>query len=354
GISLSILIGQLDRVTGVSIDADGLIRPIVELLQKTDLIHWPSLLLALGMFALLQLVRIVRFPVPGPVLVLILSVALSAIFDFKAHGIAVVGDVPTDIPSLNLHGVAGLPWDAMVLGAAAIFLVSFSSGLITARSFGALGNYSVDPNRELIGFGAANIAAGLFGAMPITASDSRTAVNQSVGARSQVSGLVAAGALFAALMFIGPILSIVPIPVLGAILMATAISLINLSALRRIWHISRMEFGFAIIAMAGPIGLGVLNGLLIAIGATFLYLLRKTMFPRDALLGRVPGHDGFYKLHRTAEARQVPGLPIFLIQSSLLFFNADHVGERLRTVVAGLPADTRWLLIDASAIPYAD
>lgn len=354
GISLSILVGQIDRFTGVNIESDGLLRPVLELLQKAGSIHWPSFVLALAMFGVLQLVRIVRFPVPGPVVVLVLSVALSAGFDFEGRGIAVVGDIPTNPPSLILPPLTELPLQTLALGSAAIFLVSFGSGIITARSFGAIGGYAVDPNRELVGFGAANIAAGLFGAIPVSASDSRTAVNLTVGGRTQVASIVAAATLIATLVFLAPALRIIPIPVLGAILVATALSLIDLAALRQIWRISRMEFVFALIALAGPIGLGVLNGVIIAIAATLVYLLRKTMFPRDAMLGRVPGRDGFYKLHRTPEARQVPGLAICLIQGSLLFFNSDYVGSRIRAIAAGLPADTRWLLIDASAIPQFD
>jgi high affinity sulfate transporter 1 len=354
GISLSILVGQIDRVTGVDIESDGLLRPVVELLREAGSIHWPSLVLALGMFGMLQIVRIVRFPVPGPVVVLVLSVVLSAALNFEGLGIAVVGDVPTDLPMLNLPQLAGLPLETLALGCAAIFLVSFGSGTVTARSFGAIGGYRVDPNRELVGFGAANLAAGLIGAFPVSASDSRTAVNLTVGGRSQVVSLVAAATLLAALVFLAPALRIIPIPVLGAILMATALSLIDIAALRRLWRISRMEFSFAIIALLGPISLGVLNGVLIAIAATFVYLLRKTMFPRDAMLGRIPGRDGFFKLHRTPEACPVPGLAISLIQGSLLFFNTDYVESRLKSIAEGLPADTRWLLIDANAMPQLD
>ncbi|RWO78359.1 MAG: SulP family inorganic anion transporter [Mesorhizobium sp.] len=354
GISLSILIGQIGRFTGLKIEAEGLLAPVLELLRKAGSIHWPSLLLALGMFGLLQIARAMRFPVPGPVLVVVLSVVLSAVFDFEGRGIAVVGDIPTGLPSLSLPAIADLPIQTLALGAAAIFLVSYGAGIITARSFGAIGGYPVDPNRELIGFGAANIGAGLFGAFPVTASDSRTAVNLTVGGRSQVTSIVAAATLIATLLFLGPTLRIIPIPALGAILAATAISLIDLAALRQIWRISRMEFVFALIAMWGPIGLGVLNGVVIAIGATLVYVLRKLMFPRDAMLGRVPGHDGFYKLHRTPEARQVPGLAVCLIQGSLLFFNTDYVASRLRSIAQELPADTRWLLIDASAISQID
>ena len=354
GISLSILIGQIGRFTGVKIEAEGLLAPVLELLRKAGSIHWPSLLLALGMFGLLQIARIMRFPIPGPILVVVLSAVLSAVFDFEGRGIAVVGDIPTGLPSLSLPGIAGLPIQTLALGAAAIFLVSYGAGIITARSFGTLGGYPVDPNRELVGFGAANIASGLFGAFPITASDSRTAVNLTVGGRSQVTSVVAAATLMAALLFLGPTLRIIPIPALGAILAATAISMIDLAALRQIWRISRMEFVFALIALWGPIGLGVLNGVIIAIGATLAYVLSKLMFPRDAMLGRVPGHDGFYKLHRTPEAHQVPGLAVCLIQGSLLFFNTDYIGSRLRSIAEELPADTRWLLIDASAVAQID
>ncbi len=145
-----------------------------------------------------------------------------------------------------------------------------------------------------------------------------------------------------------------PIPALGAILIAAALSLIDLPALREIWRISRIEFAFAMIALVAPITLGVLNGVLVAIGATFAYLLRKMMYPRDALLGRVPGRDGFYKLHRRADARPVPGLTIVLIEGDLLFFNADHIQARLLAIADAMAKDTRWFVLDASAITQTD
>ena len=354
GVSLSILIGQIGRMTGVKIEAEGLVAPLVELAQKAGSIHLPTLLLAAAMFVLLQVVRMTRFPVPGPVVVVVVSVLLSALFDFEGHGIAVVGDIPAGLPALTLPRLAGLPIDTILLGAAAIFLVSFGAGIVTARSFGAQAGYAVDPNRELTGFGAANLAAGLFGAFPVTASDSRTAVNLTVGGRSQVAGLVAAATLVATLLYLGPALRVLPIAALGAILAATALSLIDLAALRRIWRVSPMEFVFALIAMWGPISLGVLNGVVIAIGATLAYLLREMMFPHDAMLGLIPGRDGFYKLHRRPDARPVPGLALCLIQGSLLFFNADHVRARLSAIADDLPPDTRWFVLDASAIVQVD
>lgn len=354
GISLSILVGQIKRVTGVQIESDGLISPILELLRQAGSIHWPTLVFALACFALLQVARFYRSPVPGPVIVVFVAVLLSYLFDFEGRGMTVVGNIPDGLPTFVLPRLEGLPIDGLLTGGAAIFLVSFGSGVIAARSFAALGGYRVDPNRELSGFGAANIAAGLFGTFPVTASDSRTAVNFAVGGRSQIASLVAAGTLIVVLLFLGDVLRILPVAALGAILAATALSLIDIDGLRRIWTVNRIEFIFALIALWGPIGLGVLNGVVIAIAATLVYLILQTMYPHDAMLGRIPGRDGFYKLHRVTEARPVPGFGACMVQDSLLFYNADYVRERLEVIAESLPKPTRWLVIDASAIPQID
>lgn len=354
GISLSILVGQIGRLTGLTIESDGLIPPLLELVRKAGMINWLSLILAISMFALLQVSTALRSPVPGPVLVVVVAIALSFIFDLEGRGVAVVGNIPTGLPSLHLPSLGGLPPDRILVGAVAIFLVSFGSGIITARSFGARGGYRVDANSELTGFGAANLAAGAFGAFPVTASDSRTAINATVGGRSQIASIVAALALVGALLFLGPALKLLPIPALGAILVAAALSLIDIGALKQIWRVSPMEFGFALIALLGPISLGVLNGVIIAISATLLYLLRRMMFPRDAMLGRKAGRDGFYKLHRDPLARPVPGLAVCLIQGSLLFFSAEYVETRLRAIASELPEGTEWLVLDATAVVQVD
>ena len=354
GISLSIITGQLKRVTGAPITSDGLIAPFVDLLHKLPQIHWPSLALAAAMFAVLEAARVLRPPVPGPVIVVVLAVALSWLLDLPGHGVATVGDIPARLPRLALPSTGGARLDRLLIGAVAIFFVSFAAGIVTARSFGQRGGYPVNADREMQGFGAANIAAGLFAAFPVTASDSRTAINDSVGGRSQVAGLVAAGTLVLAILYLEPALSILPIPALGAILVAAALGLIDIPALRELWRIAPIEFAFAMIALVAPITLGVLAGVVAAIGATFAYLLHKMMRPRDALLGRIPGRDGFYKLHRHPDARPVPGLVIALIEGDLLFFNADHVQARLLAIADAAPPATRWFVLDASAITQID
>ncbi|HVK90256.1 MAG TPA: SulP family inorganic anion transporter, partial [Mycoplana sp.] len=354
GISVSILIGQLGRLTGVKIESDGLVAPLVELAGKAAMISWPTVALAASMFLLLQGATMVRSPIPGPVLVVVLAGVLSALFDFSSHGIAVVGDVPRSLPSFSLPAITGLPIDRVILGAAAIFLVSFGSGIVAARSFGARTGEIVDANRELVGLGSAQMAAGLFGSFPISFSDSRTAINLSVGGFSQLAGLVSAAALIAMLVFFNDALRILPVAALAAILVSAALSLIDVGELRQIWRISRMEFAFALITMWGAISFGVLIGVIIAIAATLAYLLRNMMFPRDAFLGRIPGRDGFYKLHRFPDAAAVPGFVVWILQGNLLFFNTDYVRARLREIVDGLPDGTRWFVLDAGAIAQMD
>lgn len=353
GVAISIIVGQIDRVTGVSINADGLIAPLVELAQKAELIHPPSVLLAAAMFTVLQLAQLWKSVVPGPVVVVLLSLLLSSVLSLETSGVRIVGDLPSGLPTLQFPWVHGLPIGQLLLGSATVFAVSFGAGIITARSFGARTGETVDANAELRGFGAANITSGLLGGFPVTSSDSRTAVNLSVGGRSQIAGLTAALALGTTMLFFNDLMRILPIPALGAILISAALSVIDLNSLRQIWKISRVEFGFAIVALTGAISFGVLQGVVVAIIATFVYVVLSAMQPRVVLLGRLPGRMGFYKLHRAPESRPVDGMTICFIQGSVLFFNADNVKESLQEVIA-TATGIRWLVIDASAITQID
>jgi SulP family sulfate permease len=354
GISISIMVGQIGRLTGVRIESDGLVAPVLELFRQLGLVHWPSVALGAAMLALLLMLPRLRCPVPGPLIVIVVAAIASVIFGFEGLGIKVVGSLPEALPALSIPVDARLPLPELVLGAGAVWLVSVSSGLVGARSFGVRGNFAIDANRELLGIGAANIASGLFSGFPVTMSDSRTAINLSAGGRSQLSGLVAAGALTALLLYLNNALRVLPVPALGAILVAAALNLIDVAGLRQTWRVSRMEFVFALISMWGAISLGVLSGVVIAIAGTLLYVLLKEMRPRDAVLGRIPGKPGFYKLHRAQEAQPVPGLTVCLIQGSVLFFNAEYVKARIEGIVEAAPAGTRWLVLNASAIAQLD
>ncbi|GGF69839.1 sulfate transporter [Azorhizobium oxalatiphilum] len=354
GVAISILISQINRITGLGIDTDGLVVALIDLARNAGSIHWPSVALGVAMFVLLQLLAAWRSPVPGPVVVVVAATVLSAVLDFRGLGIKVVGEIPMGLPAFSLPMMKGLPLQELVQGAAAIWLVSFGAGIVTARSFAALGGFRADVNKELIGFGASNIAAGCFSGFPVSVSDSRTAINMSVAGRSQASGLFAALVLGLTLIYLNDAVRLLPAPALGAILASAAVSLIDLRGLREIWRISRVEFAFACIGLWGAVSLGVLRGVVIAVFATLAYVLLQEMRPRDAALGRIAGSAGFFKLHRRGDAAAVPGLAVHIVQGSMLFFNVEYVQARLEAVAHDLPPSTRWFILDASAISQID
>lgn len=354
GISISILVGQIGRLTGLRIEAEGLVAPLLELVRKAQQIHWLTVWFGAAMFGLLVLLARLRSPIPGPLVVVVVAVLASLALDLEARGVKVIGNLPGGLPTLTFPDIANLPVTDLVLGGAAIWLVSVGSGLVGARSFGAREGFQVDADRELTGLGAASICSGLFSGFPVTVSDSRTAINLAAGGRSQLSGLISAAALAILLIYLNDVLRVLPHAALGAILAFAALSLIDLKGLRETWQISRMEFGFALISMWGAISLGVLSGVVIAIAGTLLYILLKEMRPRDAQLGLVPGRPGFYKLHRVESAAPPPGMLLFMIQGSILFFNADHVRSRLEGVAKKAAPGTSWFILDASAVAQID
>jgi high affinity sulfate transporter 1 len=354
GVALDLIIGQLDKLTRLSIAPGNLIGPLVDFARKLPGTHLPTLLLGLGLLALLRGLRRFAPRLPGSLVALALGVLLSLAFDFRSLGVHLVGGIPRALPGFALPLPQGLALDDFALAALGILLVSFSSGIITARSFGLKNRYGVDADRELIGFGAANIASGLFGGFPVTSSDSRTAVNDAVGGKTQLAGLVAAAALMAAVLFFGEVLAYLPVVALGAVLVSAALDLIDTRGFLVLWRLSRIEFLFAVISILGVLSLGVLRGAIIAVLVTLSHLVWVASQPRDALLGVIPGRDGLYKLHRHPEAASIPRLTIYLPEGSLVFFNAEYVKHRLLKSVGRSAVPPVWLVLDASAINHLD
>jgi high affinity sulfate transporter 1 len=354
GVALDLLVGQLDRLTAVPIASGGLVRPLLEFIRKLDQLSPTTLAVGLGIFLALRLLRRYARRLPGPLLAIAAGILLAYAFDLRSHGVQLVGAVAGALPRFALPQPGGVDIQEFILGTLAILLVSFGSGIVTARSFGAKNHYHVDANRELIGFGAANIASGLFGGFPVTSSDSRTAVNDAMGGRTQIAGLAAAAALLGTVLFLGELLAYLPEAALGAVIASAAVDLIDVQGFRSLWRLSRIELAIAMIALCGVLSLGVLTGVTVAIGATLAHLLWVASKPRDALLGRIPGRDGLYKLHRHLNAEPIPGLVIYLPQSAVIFFNADYISRRLLKRAQRLHGPGTWLILDASAINHID
>lgn len=354
GISITLLIGQIKRFTAIPIQSEGLFRPLAEFASHVRETHLPTLAVGVGTLALLRVLRRLAPALPAPLLATVAGIGLSAVLDFRTRGIAVVGDLPPMSFSLSMPSYEMAFHLDFLGGALAIMLIGFGSGIICARSFAMKSRSTVNADKELYGFGAANIAAGLFGGFPVTASDSRTAVNFAIGGKTQLAALVAAGALAFAVLYIADVLAFLPTAVLGAILVSAAIDLIDLHELRALRRISPAELLFALITMLGVVVVGVLQGVFIAIAATLGHMLWSASYPRMALLGRIPGTAGLYKLHRYPEAEAIPGLTVVVLQSALVFFNADFVRRRLLKIGGATRATSKWLVLDAAAINVLD
>ncbi len=354
GISISLIIGQITRLTAVKIESSGLIRPIVEFAEKISDTHIPTAIVGMGTLIFLRVLRHARPTAPGSLIAIVAAIALSAGLGLASRGVSVVGALPPINFTLSLPSLDTFVNLDLLGGAVAIMIVGFGSGIVTARSFAAKSGSDVDAGKELIGFGSANIASGLFGGFPVTASDSRTAVNYVVGGKTQLVGLIASAALAGAILYIGNVLAYLPIAVLGAVLVSAAIDLIDLPELRTLHRISRPEFAFAIATMLGVVVIGVLQGVFIAIAATLAHLLWLASQPRIARLGQIDGKPGLYKLHRYPEARAIPGLTIAALQAALIFFNADYVKRQILEIANPSSDGRNWFVLDAEAINVLD
>jgi len=352
GVAVTLATSQLSGLTGVGLRNSGLIHPFMELSHRLSEIRLPTLFMGLASCLFLVSIKRWRPSWPGPILLVVATCLLSWLFNFPAMGIAVVGDVPAGLPAFNLPvSLEGV--DGILLGAAGVLVVSFSSGIVTARSFAARTGDHVDPNRELVGFGAANVAAGLFQGYVVTGADSRTAVGLVAGGSSPLVSISAAAALAVVVGLLSEPLFWLPQFALSAILLLAAASLFDWQAFKRLARISRIELAFGVLAAVGVVGFGVLQGVAVSVGATLLYAMYVSGNPRDALLGRLPGETVLGKMHLNPQAQPVPGAVIWLFESSVWFFNADAFRRRAREIIEQA-GDVRWFVLDAEAMTQAD
>jgi MFS superfamily sulfate permease-like transporter len=263
--------------------------------------------------------------------------------------VAVVGDVTAGLPRLRWPTFDPQYLQPLFSGALGVALVSFCNAMVVARSFAAKNHYEVDADRELSALGASQLAAGLCQGFAVSGTESRTAMNHAMGGKSQVAGLVAAAGMAAVLLFLTAPLSDLPKAALGGILIFAAIGLFDLASLRRLWRVSRPEFGVAVATMVGVIALDVLAGILMAVALALLLLLKRSACPPDAVLVRVPGMKGFHDLAQHADASATPGLLLYRFGAGIVFYNASYFKKRVLELAAAQP-DLKWLVIDGSTV----
>jgi sulfate permease, SulP family len=265
-----------------------------------------------------------------------------------------VGAVPSGLPSFAVPSPPLGDVFRLLPAAIGVFAVSFADEVLTARSFAGKNGQHIRASQELLTMGAANAAAGLTQGFPIGASGSRTAVNDSMGARTQFAGLVGAGAIVLILLFLTKPIQYLPQAVLGAVIVAAALGLVDVTAWRALWITDRFEVTIAGLTTCGVIALGVLDALIIAVGLSVLDAVRRSARPHDAVLGWVDrlGRYGDVAVHRSA--RVTPGVVVYRLDDRLFFANARYVKGRVQEALHGAPRPVHWLVFDAEAVTHVD
>jgi len=354
GIALIIIAGQLQKLFGYSGEADEFFPKLTEFIDKVDHSHLPTLVLGLGLLTILIILRRVSPKLPAALIVVIAGIAAVVMLGLDQSGVAVLGSVPAGLPSLHIATVELTTFKTLFADAAGIALVSFTSGVLTAKSFARRNRYEINANQELIAFGASNIASGLAQGFPVTGADSRTAVNNAMGGKTQLVGIVAAGSMLLILFFLTEPLGYVPTAALAAVIMVSAVGLFDFKELRNLYEISHRELVLSVATTLGVLILGVLPGVLLAVALSLFWLLTVVSRPHDGVLGRVKGIKGFHNLADFPNATTIPGLILYRFEANLVFFNADYFRDRLRATIAAAETPVEWVVIDASSINVVD
>jgi high affinity sulfate transporter 1 len=354
GLAVVIFIGQLPKLFGFSTDASGLVGEFVAWIENLDQTNpWA---LGIGVVSLIIILGLkqVAPKTPGILVAVVVAIALSIILDLAAHGVSVIGVLPQGfpVPALPSAPLEDIP----ILFAAAVgmSLVSIGDTISTSGGFAARSGYEVDGDQELAGIGSANIAAGLFSGFPVSTSGSRTAVAAQSGAKTQLTGLVAASLVLLMLVFVPGLVQAMPQPVLAAVIIAASLSLFDVAELRRLSRIRRSEFALAVACALGVAFVGVLQGIVIAVVLSASYIFVKAWTPYSTILGKAPGVPGWHDIRRHADTRQVPGLLIVRWSAPLFFANANTFRDKIRTAVKRSDPPPQWILVAAEPITDID
>ncbi|WP_295383997.1 SulP family inorganic anion transporter [uncultured Thiodictyon sp.] len=356
GIAATVLISQLPKLFGFSAAGDGPlagIRAFVEavLAGRTN---WTALLVGLATLAVIFLLRGSK-RVPGILIAVVGATLIVGALDLAASaGVSVLGPLPQGLPAFAFPWITYDDLVPVLIGGGAVALVSFADTSVLSRTYAARTGTAVDPNQEMVGLGVANLAAGFFQGFPISSSASRTPVAEAAGARTQLAGVVGALAVALLLIVVPDLLRNLPSSALAAVVIASAIGLIEIADLRRIYRIQRWEFWLSIGCLAGVVILGAIPGIGLAIVVAVIEFLWDGWRPYSAVLGRADGLKGYHDITRHPDARLIPGLVLFRWDAPLFFANAEWFHERVLDAVANSPTPVRWLVVAAEPVTSVD
>jgi high affinity sulfate transporter 1 len=354
GIALSIILGQLGKIFGYSITSGGILPRLVEFAQKLGLTHWPTLAVGAGTFLVLLVMPRLFRQVPAALVALIIAAIAVRVLGLEGLGVKTVGEVLAGLPPVRIphFSLALLP--SLLGDATGLALVTFSSMMLTSRSFASKNRYDVDGDREFAALGAANIASALSQGFAVSGADSRTAMSDASGGRTQVTGLVAAATIAVVLLFFTGPLQYIPTAALGAVLVKAALSLVDIPTLRTIYVIDRREFALSVLATLGVVAVGAIQAILVAVVLAILRFVRLVSRPKIEILGKVEGFPGFHSIERHPEATTIPGLMLLRFNSPIVFFNAPQFKRGVIGAASAAGSSLKWIVLDMLPITLID
>jgi len=356
GIALTVLISQLPKLFGFSIESEGPLRSLwaiggAILEGRTN---WVAFAIGLATLTVILLLKNSK-RLPGILVAVVGATTVVGVLDLGArYGVQVLGPLPQGLPGFVVPWIGYGDVVPVLIGGCAMALISFADTSVLSRAYAARLESRVDPNQEMVGLGAANLATGFFQGFPISSSSSRTPVAEAAGARTQLTSVVGALAIALLLLAAPNLLRHLPTAALAAVVIAAAISLIEIVDLKRIYRIQRWEFWLAIVCFVGVAVLGVIPGIGLAIAIAIAEFLWDGWRPHSAVLGRAAGVKGYHDITRYPNARRIPGLVLFRWDAPLFFANAEFFKERALDAVAASPTPVRWLVVAAEPVTSVD
>ncbi|QNK02780.1 SulP family inorganic anion transporter [Dyella telluris] len=352
GVAVTILVGQSGKALGLALQGKDTISQALSLMALLPRTHWPTALLSAGTFVLYFVMKAVWPRGPAALIALAGAVIATWVLRLGAKGVAVVGALPSGLPVWVAPALPHELFGTLFPAAGALVLVTFSSGMLTARSFASKNGYQVNGNQEFLALGLSHLASAACQGFAVSGSSSRTAVNDASGGKTGLVSIIGALAILLVMAFFTGLLAMLPLAALSAILMAAALSLIDLGGLRELRRFSRSEHVIAWGTVAGVVLFGVMSGILLAVAMALLHFLSQVARPAEQQFGQISGQAGFYELAHYPEARAIPGVLIYRFESPLTFFNADYFRGRIEALAR--EQHPHWVVIDAISMTKND
>jgi high affinity sulfate transporter 1 len=356
GIALTVLISQLPKLFGFSIESDGPLRNIAAIISALmeGKINWTTF--TVGGLTLAVILLLKRWPrLPGILIAVVGATVAVGVLDLATRaGVSVLGSLPQGLPGFAIPWITRADIIPVLIGGCAVALVSFADTSVLSRVYAARTRTYVNPNQEMVGLGIANLAAGFFQGFPISSSSSRTPVAEAAGAKTQMTGVVGALAVAVLLVVAPDLLQHLPSSALAAVVIASAIGLIEITDLRRIYRIQRWECWLSIVCTVGVAVFGAIEGIGLAIVIAIIEFLWDAWRPYSAVLGRADGVKGYHDIKRYPNAHLIPGLVLFRWDAPLFFANAELFSDRVLDAVAASPTPVRWLVVAAEPVTSVD